>query len=440
MKKLTLGALVVLMVAPIALPIAAADDDKAWSADGMVRARWDTFRNYIDTDPNEDENFDLWPYRAILGVEGSFSSKFKGRVDLQATGWFGDTPNPARPYLSGNDQYVNVELYQAYATFVGSNWDFTLGRREHTLGNELHIGDVNFYNGQSFDGFDAQGNYDSWNLDLFFYQTQERSVTSVPGISTAANDVWFSGISSKVNLPLASYIEPYILNLRDGANGIAHMNFYTYGLLWKRPRVDESGWDLSFEIAGQTGTAAGAAPGSPEVDAAGLIMEGWFGWTFAEAHRVHVGYLWASGDDGTDPTTNDAWMPLFEDPHAYNRLGNLDLFASALSEIAGIPVGGGLTNVQDISIGYGFNKAGSAHHGLLAVHSLSFVEVAAGADDDIGIEYDLVYQYDRAENAVFELGFSYLTAGDAWGPDREDINRIWAQISLDWGRGDADSY
>ena len=153
-------------------------------------------------------------------------------------------------------------------------------------------------------------------------------------------------------------------------------------------------------------------------------------WSFGNAGRVHVGYLLASGDDGSDPTETSAWMPLFEDPHANNRLGNLDLFAS----FGGF---GGMTNIADLSLGYNW-WGGERHHALVAIHSFTRPETLGGLSDDIGMELDLEYDYAYARNSKLQIGVSTLFAGDAikeiTGGEDDNITRIWAQVHLNWGK------
>ena len=443
MRKFAFGLALVFAIVLIAAP-AMAEEEGNFTSDGDMRLRWDYFQNYSDaSDDNlpsgDNDTYDLLPYRARIAVDGRFTDRAWGRVELQAAGWFGD-PFATTGYPYPNAQPITfglVQLYQGYVTVEGGTFDFTAGRKETVLGNELQLGNNDFYNGLVFDGIDVDGDFSSWDLHLFYKQLAETFALR--------GDVALWGIDAVINIG-STHIDPYIILSKSFADVFAggfpaKSEIYTFGINWEKPIPEErKGWDLSIEIAGQMGDfdAPGPVPPGTKMDVAGYIFEGWFGWSFGNAGRVHIGYLLASGDDGSDPTETSAWMPLFADPHQNNRLGNLDLFAGFGGNVAD-PNGAGMTNIADLSLGYNW-WGGDKHHALLAVHSFTRPEVVANASDDIGIELDLAYDYAYARNSRLEIGVSTLFPGDAikenpaiLGND-DNITRIWAQIHLNWGK------
>ena len=433
MRKLVFG-LSLVAIALIAVPAMA--QEGTFTSDGDVRMRWDYFGNYTDANDDTQDSYDVWPYRARLGATGRFTDAVWGRVELQAAGWWGDGtssynyPMPgASPSFEGT-----VNLYQAFVTLDGSTWDWQVGRAEKALGHELVVGDNDFYNGFVFDGIDVMADFSSVDLRLFWNQIDETF--------TSREDTWFGGAYLDVEIG-KTHLEPYLLFLKSHDKGAGSFfgepgEVYTLGLMWQRPMNEERrGWDLSLEAAVQGGEIG--VSGS-EADNKGYIFEGWFGWGFGGAGRVHLGYLLASGDDGTD-ADNDAWIDLFADPHAYNRLGNLDLFAGGFSNFGAnniVAGNGGMTNVSDINVGYNW-WGGEKHHILAALHKLDFVEeVQAGTTDtDTGLEFDSEYGYSYADNAKFVVGFAYLNGGDALdqlaGGSADSITRGYAQLHINWG-------
>jgi hypothetical protein len=295
---------------------------------------------------------------------------------------------------------------------------------EHQIGNELILGNNSFYNGQVFDGIAADADWDSWSLGLFLFKLAETE--DFPGGVTSNDDVNLYGLDFSFALG-QSNLTPYYLYLHDGANGALRKNISTLGILWNRPTVDNDGWDLNLELAGQFGeTGTDAAT----VDQGGILFEGWFGWTFGNAGRLHIGYLYASGDDGSDPTQNDGWNPLFEDGHAYNRLGNLDLFNANLR-----PTGlSGMTNVSDLSLGYTWAPGEDSKHSFFAALHQFNLDESGAADDDLGLEFDVTYSYEIVHNSTLQIGVGYLSAGDALGPLADDTTRLWVQIESSWGK------
>jgi hypothetical protein len=446
MRKLVVG-LALVAIALIAAPAMA--EEGTFTSDGDVRLRYDYMSNYLDAndDGATNDSYDLWPYRARLGVNGHITDRVWGRVELQAAGWFGDSssstsyPFPGSPggmIGATGPSSGDIDLYQAFVTVEGGTWDFTAGRREHTIGNELQLGDNDFYNGQIFDGLTASGDYSSVDLNVWWHELAETGALR--------EDTWLAGIDADIDV--LGGLRPYIIYAKSFGNGIpatagGDLNLWTFGIQWEKPvNEEQKGWDLNIEIAGQTGDGyGGLAAGPPPVpntsdgvDFGGFIVESWFGWSFGGAGRIHIGYLLASGDDGTDPGSNDAWRSLFPDPHANNRLGNLDLFAGFAN--AADPFGRGMSNIQDISLGYDWSRGNN--HALIAIHNFTRPEVLTGADDDIGMELDLAYEHDYAENASFVLGISTLFAGDALKPtpttDADNISRVYAQLHFDWGK------
>ena len=488
MRKFAFGLALVFAIGLIAVP-AMAEDEGKFTADGDVRLRWEYYGNYQDAsdDGSSNDSFDAFPYRARLGVEGRFTDRAWGRVDLQAAGWFGDQlGNGGYPYpgsfgssfVGGTQPYGAarnigfVSLYQAFVTVEGGTFDFTAGRKEHAIGNELILGNNDFYNGLAFDGITLNGDFSSWDLNLWYHQLAE----------TFSNreDVGLFGVDAAFEFGSFNFA-PYVVYSKshwDGLNtstlpgGIRPVflapkhDLWTLGVIFGMPGdEDHTGIDFSVELAGQMGETDidSTDPTTPAVDLKGYIFEGWFGFGFGGAGRIHIGTLYASGDDGTGVDANDnpneltAWVPLFEDPHAMNRLGDLDLFSGFAIPGGNVadPLGFGMSNIWDINLGYDW-WGGEKHHAKVAVHYFTRPEVANFGDSDplapgiqeysdsIGTELDISYDYQYARNSKLEIGVATLFAGDfikEWtstlvnpGGYDDNITRIWAQLHLNWGK------
>jgi hypothetical protein len=435
MRKLAIGFALVFAIGLIVVPAFAEEGE--FTSDGDMRLRWDYFQNYSDAQDNGNgvvnDSYDLFPYRARLAVQGRFTDRAWGRVEVQAGGWFGD-PLATTGYPYPNAQPINfglVQLYQGFVTVEGGTFDFTAGRKEVVLGNELILGNNDFYNGLVFDGIDVNGDFSSWDLHLYYKQLSETFALR--------EDTMIWGADAVINIG-PTHIDPYLLLVKSfsptglGSSFPPNSEIYTFGVHWQKDtNEDHTGWDASAEIAAQFGDFG---PANTKIDASGWIFEGWFGWGFGSAGRIHLGYLGASGDDGTDPNQTNGWINLYPDPHQNNRLGNLDLFAGFGPNVAD-PTNGGMTNISDLNLGYNW-WGGERHHALLALHWFTRPETLAGASDDIGIELDLAYDYQYARNSRLEVGFSTLFPGDnikeLTGGVDDNINRIWAQVHLNWGK------
>src|SRR5262245_21337478 len=150
------GVLAGMTVAPAAR---AADDEKRFEFDGMVRARYEYLNNYLDLLDNDgsgdpqDDSFAFAPYRVMIGMTGYFSENVIGHVDVQYLGAFGDQLSPQWGFNNPPDQaldaYTNliffaptngVNLYTGWmevAKIAGSDFGVRLGRQEDTYGTEL---------------------------------------------------------------------------------------------------------------------------------------------------------------------------------------------------------------------------------------------------------------------------------------------------------------
>jgi hypothetical protein len=411
------------------------DPDKKMNVSGEVRARWDYSENTLDAadDGAPDDAGDAVPYRARIAAGTDLAEGIFAMIEIQAFGYFGDSVpgdgSAGTPLgqTSQNTSDPDVDLYQGFVDFNllgGDKWSLRLGRQEYTLGNELHFGDADFYNGTSFDGLRAMRDGERLDGDVFYFNVGETLLDD-------QREVW----GATVNFSLGggdSYLEPYLLYVRDTGASPANLDrtrVYTLDALWSNPVDEEHRFDWSAEAAMQSGETGPS--GSMEVDNAGYIVEGWFGFTFLERHRVHAGVLYASGDDPTDPDPdNDAWLQLFPDEHANNRLGDIDLFGGATT-VAGT----GITNVMDLNAGWTWS--GEQRSLRASLHMLTLAE-EIGGEDDLGNEIDLAYYSDLTRNVGYEFGYAHLLPGDYLdavfngADDADDVMRAWWNVRVHW--------
>jgi hypothetical protein len=293
------------------------------------------------------------------------------------------------------------------------------------------------------------------DLDLFYYMILEFDDLTAFGVPPDDSDITFGGAAATFELGDANHtIEPYALLYRDGDYALGGGKLYTYGVHYAHTidaddEIEGSAWDWNVEAAMQSGDLAPGAPG--EQSFGGSIVEGWLGYNFGSKesrHRVHLGLLWASGDDDLTDDDFDSFVALFPDEHDYNRLGDTDVFGgSSASNYIGSSLTPGfsilsspISNVIDINAGYEW--WGGKHMFMAAVHNLQLSEDdvtgAFTADESsIGTELDLRYGYQYTDHLAFEAGVANLFTGDALevltAPDgADDIARAWWQFRLAW--------
>ena len=205
-------------------------------------------------------------------------------------------------------------------------------------------------------------------------------------------------------------ITPYILFARDG---LIDNSFYTIGADYGRAATMDTVFDWNLEVAAQFGDIG-------TLDAGGSVIEAWwgYGWGDKGHHRVHLGGYLASGDDDASDSDADGFVPLFGDGHAMNRLGDLDFI--------------GASNVTDLNVGYRYTSDDENHSFNFSVHDFTVTDEMAGADDDLGTEFNINYGFQYSRNTAIEIGVATLSSGDALGTSADDVQRAWAQLKVTW--------
>lgn len=429
---------------------ATGQEEKRFHIHGEVRVRGDYTENFFDLEDDEavsaiDDEFGFWPYRIRIGADGQLADNVRGYIELQGSGFLGNEfplksddfpPDQAfepDPFGSGDQDDIN--LYQGYLDLQkigGSDFSIRIGRQEHTYGTELLLGDNDFYAGASFDGGRGMWTTDRYDVNFFYYKIFEFNQVQGCGF---CND----GTSEDANLFGATL--DWKVGEDTGTFGAYLMRFQELGIStawwdigarWARMPDKEKNFDWNAELVLQNGEAA-----SGLLDIKGFAAEGWFGYSFGGGgrHRVHLGALIASGDDDITDTDLDDFIPLFGDDHAYNRLGDADFFT--------------VTNITDVNLGYKFMSENEKHSFAASAHAFTMTEeittsafpanpVNSGFgpgplvpnEDDLGTEIDLKYSYKFADNTKLSVGVANLAPGDAFGPDADDVLRVYAQARV----------
>ena len=413
MRKLAFSMLC-LLLAGAALPVLAGDAE--------VTAELWTRGEYIDDydlDSTTDDEAEFAAYLARIGLGFEINDNIDVMFEVQSFGHWGDSLTvagftPTGQLSQGNPllQSDDLMLYQAYVTVNnvgGRQLSLKIGRQEHVLGNELHFGDNDFYNGSFFDGIRASWDFDDWDLDLFLYILDENDpmVTTTAG---GADDDWVGGGSVNFTFGENHSVEPYLFYKSD--NGALNYNAFTLGALYDHSS-DNGGLDWSLEAAYQNGEilsggAGGPCPGGPDFcDIGAYIAEGDIGYGWGDNHHVTLGgLLVGEGDDAVD---SDTFM--FLRPDVHRRGGLMD--------------GLTLANLTDIYAGYTFS--GDTNSLSLTYHEFLSTESTVGAD--FGGEIDVVWS--RAINpdhAGLQVGAGYFMPDVAFGTD--DAMRVWAMFSV----------
>jgi hypothetical protein len=458
-KTVLLGALLTLAAATIFAPAVLAADPKI-KVHAEIVSRTEHVENFTDfADSNQGSNKDnlnFGFYRARIGAHMDVGDGISGYIELQNHGNWGDSvpfPSNAQDPALGNIWGTNVvnqndtQLYQAWiewANIMDSMVTVKLGRQEHVLGNELHIGDADFYSGQYFDGLNVDLDFETFDLEVFYYWIKERN--TLPGalgtldfpVNGGSDDEIFKGITATIEVAEGHHLDPYVL-FYDNDNEVTTFfpkhNTMTYGFLYHRPEEFDSPFDWSLEYAMQSGDFGN---GPAEVDIDSDILEGWFGYTFGEEdeshHRFHVGLLILG--DGDDPEDIESFIPLFPDTHI--RLGYADVFStfSASAATGGFFTGGpGLLpnsfhNITNYNFGWNWADDGKMEAGLTYHMFEATEDFSSSLDDDLGNEIDAWFERHWGDHLTSQFGVASFSPGDAFkdqfGTD-DNVLRVWLQ-------------
>lgn len=409
---------------------------------GEVRTRFEWNEHMFDPSSSADDSLTYFPYRVRLGIEGKFANNITGFAEFQNFGNFGGaSPEKGVPiypfyqsFSSGVAAFPGTStndtswLYQGYVTLDkigGSDFGVRLGRQEHTYGTELLLGDADFYSGVSFDGARGFWAPQNWRIDAFYYRTAQRNFAGTPTTASDGN-LFGATLDYAISQEIGNVGGYVIVDQRPVYDVLTdNSRITTIGAHFVKLPSTSQPFDWNAEIAAQTGNNSGTTL-PQELKYSGLVGEGWFGYSFGSnvRSRVHAGILYASGDGDIADNKDKNFQPLYGDPHAWNRLGNLDIFP--------------LSNIFDINVGYTAAFSGGKHVLFGGVHVLSLDKVTApGGSKGIGTELDVTYDYRMNKNLGFEVGIANLFPGDAVkdsaAPDSaSDPMRLWAQAKLSW--------
>jgi hypothetical protein len=412
-----------------AIPVLAEDADPGKIFfHGEVRLRGEYVDNLEDwnSDATSDDGFDFFPYRARMGVGSEFANNVIGYVEIQTGGVMGGDDEQRHVVFSNHGDFdLYIATIQA-KQIGGSKTDLTFGRQELVFDNEFLLGDLDFYNGISYDGVRATWNFDSGPLDGFWFKTDETFEDDADTDFWGAHYTWANVIK---NGDIGAY--GYYRRM-DTISGTGREDLFTFGGRAGQRRDGDSGFVWNGEVAVQVGTLGNLGVAGDDADIMAFGFEGWFGYNLHSGENDHTFqgkvYYGSGDDDATDDEAN-AFDPLSQDFHdATNRLGVADVVAGS--------------NVLAISVSYNF--AHGPHNVLVELFDFhtaeplqdshlnvspsavgfspfSFpgdfdgVSVTPNANDEdaLGQELDVVYDFEYTANLSFGAGLGYFMPGQA---------------------------
>ena len=467
MKKLLYVALLAAGVIIMMTPPAMAQEEKPFTLHGELRFRGEFDANASDLNDDIDDSGGFWPYRVRIAAEGHFSKNVTAWIEFQNAGIFGNVgaintafglPTNNR---TGDDLFglngSNAELYQGNISIDHlwwKNFSARIGRQEIVAGNELLLGDLDFYAGLTHDGMVGNFKLKKGNIMLLYTRPVQGATDTLGagflppdqinmtgggfgGFTTTTTN--FFGAYTNWEIPLGT-LDLYALDLKSHGGAGTTFDVKTLGARWSRDITNKNGLFWDVEYATQNGDAvgsAGCALGSSSCDAKGNVAEGWIGWNFKMGknnHRIYGRLERASGDDDGTDSDEKGFIPLFGDFH--NRMGHGDWF-----QLSGSPtsVNGGIGDAGISGLAIGWTGMFAANHEI-GVELWSYkadqdVPISGGATSDkIGSAIDVWYGYNYSKNLAFTAALSQFSPDDAitgaGGAPDDKVVRLYGNARL----------
>ena len=439
MKKFLFAFLLAVgLVAMIAPPVVMAQEEKPFTIHGEVRFRGEFNNNDQDLNDNTDDGAMYWPYRVRIAAEGHFAKNVSAWIEFQNAGVAGDTAAGATKLGSVQFSGEGVELYQGNLTLNqlwSKNFSLRIGRQEIVAGNELLLGDLDFYSGISHDGGVGTWNLRNVNVMVWYTRPNEGSVAPSGGalppdqvaITSPTSTVHFMGGYATWNWKKDQTFDVYLMARNDRATT---QSFQTLGARYAHDTTTRNGFIWDVEVAQQTGDYQSQPT---KIDAKGRAIEGWFGYNWKSGSNVHRFYgrlESATGDKTSTTDKNEGFIPLYGDFH--NRTGRGDWFqlADATTGLAG-GISGGLVAK---AVGYnGFYR--DRHEFGAQAWKYDLQEDNGAPDKDLGTAYDVWYGFNFSRNLNFSASISELQPGDALknllvGAPSDSVMRFYGQARL----------
>ncbi|MBU0483381.1 MAG: hypothetical protein KKB30_02550 [Proteobacteria bacterium] len=368
--------------------------------DGAVRLRG--YNKSTDTAENSSAGYDT---RVRLGVHGQMSDATKVYVQLENGSGSGDnTPwgisNTANLNSGGEKTPGTLEVLQAWINYEPGMFGMKVGHMPLALGTKLFFD----HTGSGDDAIVAYMNPSSdTHIALL-------TIKFVEG-ATATNGDDINGYVALVTQKMGD--SKLGFNITNLYQSDSEMNFYNLGLdLALKAGPASIAADLEYQM-GDVNAASSAKGYAATLEAS------------MAAGPVGVGVLvaYGTGDDMTDADT-DTFVNFLTDTRYQSTM-----VGYVLANPATGAKNTGIANMLLLSAnvtGKGTCPiSGKAVSMKARVNYMTANEVAAGASDDIGIEFEGFVTWKLDNGLSYGLELAYLMAGDAWKVGSVDPEDAW---------------
>ncbi len=384
MKKIIASAVGLMMVGGVAVTTASAVENQFG---GYWRTRSFVMDNF---DGQDSETIWRTDNRTRLYYTAKFNDDFKFVNKFEFNTRWGDNVGGD----IGADGTAIWRIKNSYA-------DFTLGAVRTKLGIQATAISHGIFFDADFSGINVSADLGTVTPTFLYIAVDDEDVA--PNIQ----DRNMSVVIVPVKIGDMVTLTPYFAY--DYQSGLDDDNFY-FG----------ADVDLKMDVVSAWGTFIyNGGTVANDVDNEGFLVAG--GVTASIAHAQAI---YATGDDGGDPTTNEAYTPAPGASYYWSEIMGFGTFDAAASN--GSP-GDRISNVTAFNGGVTFKPMDKLTLKGDVWYAMLSEEDAAG-EDELGLELDGKATYAIMDNLSLDLVFAYLFSGEATGP--EDVLEAGARVSL----------
>jgi hypothetical protein len=392
MKRVTIFALALVMVAALSIPAAAFDSEFG----GYWRTRAFSQSDFSGDD-NGGKDLTQVDTRSRLYYTAYFSDDFKFVNKFEWNSTWGDTVGGD----IGSDGTGILRIKHSYANFNLGSFNFLVGMQPRVLGrgflfDDDFAGAVATYKGEGFD------------FPFIWMKAYEGGM----GKDKNDNDVDYYGVKPTFNVgdmklvPFALAVMSSDASAWGKTTANEDVSVYFIGLDLDAKLGAGSVWLTGIFEAGDVDLVNGT---SIDVTASLFALGGSIGMGPAD---LRAQFIYASGDgDLTDTDAEAYYVPAGQSYYwaEIMGMGTFDNQSSAGS------CANAISNLMAANLGVGFTAMEKVKVDLDLWYA-SLVEDDADGDDALGTEIDLKLTYPLIENMKMELVAAYLSAGDATSP------------------------
>ena len=341
-----------------------------------------------------------------LGVEKTFENNFKFFVQMQDSrvwGMEGATLTDTK----------NVDLHQGYVemgNLFNSDFSLTVGRKEISYGSQRVIGPNGWNNvSRAFDGVNVKYKSEGFWIDAFRYTINAQNNLAVGYPYTSKMDVTYSLYGLWANIAMSPKTKLDVYGLYDAdltKVGVDNKyEKYTAGVTYWG-NYGELSTTVDAIYQGGTYTAAANTP----LDISAYLI------TFKLQYdaKPFTTSIHADIHSGTSAEEiakgKDAKYQIFDAPHGSKHIfyGGMDYFNTSANNMVEY-------GLMDIYLRLIHKEADSPFSAQLDAHyfmSQNPYTIAGEEKSDLGIEFDLLLNYQVAKGIGFELGNCVMLPGE----------------------------